>query len=162
AALTSMVFVALNHGFGALFAPVGKFVALVLIALQISGAGGTYPTPTLPRFFQVVHPYLPITHAVDAFRGAVGGGWLDPPDEMTAQLVGGRVARPPASGAALRLPGADGAGRDPPPAFARAWPAGGPGCQRRSADAREAAKRGGRGCAGPERPCRGRRRARGG
>src|SRR5699024_6496363 len=43
AALTSMVFVALNHGFGALFGPVGKFVALVLIALQISGAGGTYP-----------------------------------------------------------------------------------------------------------------------
>ncbi|MFC0672552.1 YhgE/Pip family protein [Brachybacterium hainanense] len=81
--LTSLVFVALNHGFGALFGPVGKFVALVLIALQISGAGGTYPVQTLPEFFQVIHPYLPMTHAVDAFRGAIGGGWIDPRGDLT-------------------------------------------------------------------------------
>ena len=82
AALTSAVFVALNHGFGALFGPVGKFVALVLIAMQISGAGGTYPVPTLPQFFQVIHPFLPMTHAVDAFRGAIGGGWIDPTGDL--------------------------------------------------------------------------------
>src|SRR5690625_6232681 len=76
-AVTSLVFVGLNHGFGALFGPIGKFVALVLVALQISGAGGTYPVPTLPKFFQVIHPFLPMTHAVDAFRGAIGGGWVD-------------------------------------------------------------------------------------
>ncbi|MCT1776191.1 YhgE/Pip family protein [Brachybacterium sp. p3-SID957] len=83
AALTSAVFVALNHGFGALFGPVGKFVALVLVALQISAAGGTYPTPTLPGFFRAIHPYLPMTHAVDAFRGAIGGSWIDPADDLT-------------------------------------------------------------------------------
>ena len=82
ATLTSLVFVALNHGFGALFGPVGKFVALVLVALQISGAGGTYPTATLPGFFRAIHPYLPMTHAVDAFRGAVGGGWVDPRGDL--------------------------------------------------------------------------------
>ena len=87
AGLTSLVFVALNHGFGALFGPVGKFVALVLIALQISGAGGTYPVATLPGFFQMLHPYLPMTHAVDAFRGAIGGGWIDPAGDIT-WLVG--------------------------------------------------------------------------
>src|SRR5699024_4076922 len=83
AGLTSLVFVALNHGFGALFGPVGKFVALVLIALQISGAGGPYPVATLPGFFQMLHPYLPMTHAVDAFRGAIGGGWIDPAGDLT-------------------------------------------------------------------------------
>ena len=82
AGLTSLVFVALNHGFGALFGPVGKFVALVLIALQISGAGGTYPVATLPPFFQAIHPYLPMTHAVDAFRAAIGGGWIDPRGDL--------------------------------------------------------------------------------
>jgi putative membrane protein len=87
AGLTSLVFVALNHGFGAMFGPVGKFVALVLIALQISGAGGTYPVATLPGFFQALHPYLPMTHAVDAFRGAIGGGWIDPVGDIT-WLVG--------------------------------------------------------------------------
>lgn len=100
AALTSAVFVALNHGFGALFGPVGKFVALVLIALQISGAGGTYPTQTLPEFFQVIHPYLPMTHAVDALRGAIGGGWIDPVGDL--QWLGGWLIL----GVALGLAGA--------------------------------------------------------
>src|SRR5699024_5830281 len=100
AALPSAVFAALNHGFGALCGPVGKFVALVLIALQISGAGGTYPTQTLPRFFQVLHPYLPMTHAVDAFRGAIGGGWIDPSGDLT-WLLGWLVL-----GIALGLAGA--------------------------------------------------------
>lgn len=87
ACLTSIVFVALNHGFGAMFGPVGKFVALVLIALQVSGAGGTYPVQTLPRFFRVIHEYLPMTHAVDAFRGTIGGGWVDPSGDI-AWLLG--------------------------------------------------------------------------
>lgn len=100
AALTSFVFVALNHGFGALFGPVGKFVGLVLVALQISGAGGTYPTATLPEFFRAIHPYLPMTHAVDAFRGAVGGGWVDPTGDLLWQ--GGWLA----FGVALGLAGA--------------------------------------------------------
>ncbi|WP_341856917.1 YhgE/Pip family protein [Brachybacterium sp. GPGPB12] len=97
AGLTSLVFVALNHGFGALFGPVGKFVALVLIAPQISGAGGTYPVPTLPGFFQMLHPYLPMTHAVDAFRGAIGGGWIDPAGDLawlSGWLVVGVVLGP--------------------------------------------------------------------
>ncbi len=82
AAFTSMVFVALNHGFGALFGPVGKFVALVLVALQISGAGGTYPVGTLPHFFQSIHHLLPMTHAIDAMRGLIGGGWVNPVEDF--------------------------------------------------------------------------------
>src|SRR5699024_735605 len=100
APLPAMVFGALSRGVGALVGPVGKFVALVLIALQISGAGGTYPTQTLPRFFQVLHPYLPMTHAVDAFRGAIGGGWIDPSGDLT-WLLGWLVL-----GIALGLAGA--------------------------------------------------------
>lgn len=61
---------------------------------------GTYPTPTLPRFFQVLHPYLPMTHAVDAFRGAIGGGWIDPSGDLT-WLLGWLVL-----GIALGLAGA--------------------------------------------------------
>jgi putative membrane protein len=78
ATLTALVFTALNHGFGAAFGPIGKFVALVLIALQVAGAGGTYPIETLPGFFRAIHVFLPMTHAVDLFRGAIGGGWLGP------------------------------------------------------------------------------------
>ena len=30
----------------------------------------------------MLHPYLPMTHAVDAFRGAIGGGWIDPGGDL--------------------------------------------------------------------------------
>lgn len=86
ACLTAVVFVALNHGFGAIAGPVGKFIALVLVAVQISGAGGTYPVGTLPGFFRTLHPYLPMTHTVDAFRGAIGGGWVDPEGDIAWML----------------------------------------------------------------------------
>ncbi|MGP5098519.1 hypothetical protein, partial [Brachybacterium alimentarium] len=31
---------------------------------------------------QIIHPYLPMTHAVDAFRGAIGGGWVNPTEDL--------------------------------------------------------------------------------
>src|SRR5699024_9401056 len=81
-AVTSLAFVGLNHGFGALLGPSGNFLALVLVALQIFGAGGTYSVPTLRKSSQMIHAFLPLTHAVDAFRGAIGGGWVDPTGDL--------------------------------------------------------------------------------
>ncbi|WP_058234966.1 YhgE/Pip domain-containing protein [Devriesea agamarum] len=90
ALFASIVFVTINHSLCATFGPIGRFIGLCLIALQVAGAGGTYPIATSPGFIQWVHPYLPITHTVDAFRGAIGGGWVDPSGdfiELTYWLV---------------------------------------------------------------------------
>ncbi|WP_460476428.1 YhgE/Pip family protein [Brachybacterium huguangmaarense] len=87
ALLTSVVFVAINHGFGSLFGPVGKFFGLILIALQVSGAGGTYPVETIASFFQWIHPFLPMTYAIGAFRGAIGGAWVAPAHDIAGLLV---------------------------------------------------------------------------
>jgi putative membrane protein len=48
----------------------------VLLILQLTSAGGTYPPPLLPWFFDAVHPLLPMTYLVDAFRIAISGGEL--------------------------------------------------------------------------------------
>lgn len=53
---------------------VGRLIALVLLMLQIASAGGTYPVETAPKIFQIISPFLPMTHAVSGLRTLVAGG----------------------------------------------------------------------------------------
>ena len=53
---------------------VGSSLLLVTLILQLAAAGGTYPAPILPRFFAAIHPFLPMSYLIDAFRVVVSGG----------------------------------------------------------------------------------------
>src|SRR5699024_10275261 len=53
---------------------VGRLIALVLLMIQIASAGGTYPVQTAPGIFQVISPFLPMTHAVNGLRTLIAGG----------------------------------------------------------------------------------------
>lgn len=72
----SLAFFAINQALVSLLGPPGRYLALILIVLQLSSAGGTYPVETAPGFFQAVHHVLPMTYAVQAFRSAVAGSDL--------------------------------------------------------------------------------------
>lgn len=74
AVLTSVTFIAINQALIALLDAPGRFLALVLIVLQLSAAGATYPIETTPAFFQIVHGVLPMTYTVEAFRSLIAGG----------------------------------------------------------------------------------------
>ncbi|MDO5711192.1 MAG: YhgE/Pip domain-containing protein [Micrococcales bacterium] len=76
ALLTSLTFVAINQALVAALGPAGRFIGLILIVLQLSAAGATYPIETTPGFFQTLHPLLPLTYAVRAFRSLIAGGSL--------------------------------------------------------------------------------------
>lgn len=52
----------------------GRFVAMILLVLQLGGAGGTFPIQLQGKFYQVIHPYLPMSYSVYAFRNAISGG----------------------------------------------------------------------------------------
>jgi putative membrane protein len=54
--------------------PAGRLVALALLMLQLTSSGGTYPVETTPRFFQVIHDWLPMTYVVDGLRHLIDGG----------------------------------------------------------------------------------------
>ncbi len=66
--------VAVVQALVALFGTRGWFVALLLVVLQAAASGAWYPIETAPAFFQVLHPVLPMTYAVDAFRTVIAGG----------------------------------------------------------------------------------------
>ena len=71
--VSSLVFILVVYTFVSVFGDVGKAMAIVLLVLQIAGAGGTYPVALLPEFFQTIHPFLPFSYAIDLMREAVGG-----------------------------------------------------------------------------------------
>lgn len=52
----------------------GRFVAMVLLIVQLAGAGGTFPMPLTYNFFNVIHPFLPMTYSIYGFRDAIAGG----------------------------------------------------------------------------------------
>ncbi len=74
--LTSITFLAINQALIALLDAPGRFIALVLTVLQVGAAAGTYPIETAPAFLQAIHPWLPLTHALEAFRSFIAGGSL--------------------------------------------------------------------------------------
>lgn len=76
AVLASLTFCAINHALVAALGPTGRFLGLILIVLQLSAAGATYPIETSPGLFQWLHPLLPLTYAVRAFRSLIAGGTL--------------------------------------------------------------------------------------
>ncbi|WCH46292.1 YhgE/Pip domain-containing protein [Lysinibacillus sp. OF-1] len=69
----SLVFITVVYTLVSVFGNVGKALAIVMLVLQIAGSGGTYPVELLPRFFQIINPFLPFTYAIELMREAVGG-----------------------------------------------------------------------------------------
>lgn len=51
----------------------GKAIAVVLLVLQISAAGGAYPLELLPTWFQNISPWLPATYVINMMRAAIAG-----------------------------------------------------------------------------------------
>ncbi|EUJ28216.1 phage infection protein [Listeria floridensis FSL S10-1187] len=72
----SLVFMTIVYTLVSLFNNVGKGIAIIMLVLQISGAGGNFPIQVSPPFFQAIYPFLPFTYAVNLIRESVGGLYL--------------------------------------------------------------------------------------
>ncbi len=83
--LTSFAFTAVVHALNAAFGPKGKFIALVVLVLQLVTAGGTFPWQTTPEVLHPLHKVLPLSYVVDALRQLIYGGTLA--DAGAAALV---------------------------------------------------------------------------
>lgn len=71
--LISSVFTLLVYTFVSILGNVGKGISVILMVLQISSSGGTFPVQVTPPFFQHINPFLPFTYAVSLLRESVGG-----------------------------------------------------------------------------------------
>ena len=70
---TSIIFTFILYSLVSVLGNVGKVLGIVLLVIQIGGSGGTFPIQLTPKFFQIIHPFLPFTYAISFAREAIGG-----------------------------------------------------------------------------------------
>ncbi|MFE1424007.1 YhgE/Pip family protein [Streptomyces fungicidicus] len=85
--LVTACFAALVQWLNARFGAAGRILVLALLMLQLTSAGGTYPVQTSPGFFNALHPFLPMSHVVEALRRLITGGGLGPVWQACAVLT---------------------------------------------------------------------------
>ena len=71
--LCSVTFVTIIFTLVSLFGSVGKGATVVIMVLQLAGAGGIYPIQTNPRIFGILYPLWPFTYGINGFREAIAG-----------------------------------------------------------------------------------------
>jgi putative membrane protein len=69
----SIVFTIIIYTLCSVFGNIGKGLSIILLVLQISSSGATFPVSLTPAFFQALHPFMPFTYAVSILRETVGG-----------------------------------------------------------------------------------------
>ena len=72
--LYSLVAVSIIQFFMVNFKDLGKFLCIVILILQLTACGGTFPMETIPKFFNVIYPFMPMTYSVGLFKEAISGG----------------------------------------------------------------------------------------
>jgi putative membrane protein len=71
--LVSVVFIAIIQFFLVFFKDVGKFLCIAFLILQLTSCGGTFPMELVPKFYNVLFPFMPMTYSVGLFKEAVSG-----------------------------------------------------------------------------------------
>ena len=52
----------------------GRFLAMVLLMLQLGGSGGTFPMEVTMKFYNVIHWFLPMTYSIQGLRQSISSG----------------------------------------------------------------------------------------
>ena len=68
-----LVFAFIIYALVVSFANLGKAIAVLMLIIQVTGCGGSFPLQILPDFVQRLSPWLPATHVVNAMRAAMFG-----------------------------------------------------------------------------------------
>ncbi|OXM13212.1 YhgE/Pip domain-containing protein [Paenibacillus herberti] len=50
---------------------VGRFIAVMMMILQLTSSAGTFPVELLPSWMQAVHPWLPMSHSITGLKAAI-------------------------------------------------------------------------------------------
>ena len=71
--MTGICFTMINYMLAFTLGSAGLAASVIIMVLQVGGAGGTYPVEVLPWPFQILYPYMPFKFAMNAMREALSG-----------------------------------------------------------------------------------------
>ncbi|MBY6037953.1 YhgE/Pip domain-containing protein [Fictibacillus nanhaiensis] len=72
--ITSLTFLALVQLFVTLLGDPGRFVAIIILILQLTTSAGTFPIELVPNGLQVFNAWLPMTYSVSGFKSVISSG----------------------------------------------------------------------------------------
>jgi putative membrane protein len=72
--LTSMVFVTLIQLLVTTLADVGRFIAILILIMQLTTSAGTFPLALIPEALQPFNAFFPMTYSVQAFKAVISSG----------------------------------------------------------------------------------------
>lgn len=72
-AWTSLIYSLLLYSFTYSFGNVGEALSVVLMVIQVAGAGGTFPIEVLPKVFQLLYKFMPFNYSMNALRECIAG-----------------------------------------------------------------------------------------
>ncbi|MDN3014588.1 YhgE/Pip domain-containing protein [Paenibacillus sp. BSR1-1] len=71
---TSWTFMAIIHFLVAVLDNPGRFIAVIILILQLTSSAGTFPIELSPKFLQTINHYLPMSYSVSGFRAIISTG----------------------------------------------------------------------------------------
>lgn len=74
AIITSYTFIAIVQICVSILGDAGRFVAIIMLILQLTTSAGTFPLELIPAPLQFFNTLLPMTYSVQAFKGAISTG----------------------------------------------------------------------------------------
>ncbi|WP_434813310.1 YhgE/Pip family protein [Bacillus halotolerans] len=86
--ITSLAFLAMIQFLATTMGNPGRFIAVIILVLQLGASGGTFPLELLPNFYQVIHGALPMTYSINGFRAVISNGDFGYMWQMAGVLIG--------------------------------------------------------------------------
>ena len=77
AVVTGICFTMINYALAFCLGAAGLAASVIIMVLQVGGAGGTYPVEVLPEIFRRLYPVMPFKFAMNAMREAISGLYRD-------------------------------------------------------------------------------------
>ncbi|MFS0861152.1 YhgE/Pip family protein [Fredinandcohnia sp. 179-A 10B2 NHS] len=72
--ITSFVFLTLVQMLVSMFGDPGRFLAIIVLILQLTTSAGTFPLELIPNALQPINALLPMTYSVQAFKAVISSG----------------------------------------------------------------------------------------
>lgn len=72
--LTSLTFISIVQFLVTTMADPGRFIAIIILILQLTTSAGTFPLELIPDLYQKINQWLPMTYSVAGFKAVISSG----------------------------------------------------------------------------------------
>jgi putative membrane protein len=72
--ITSLTFIFIIQSLVTWLDQPGRFIAIILMIIQLTSSAGTFPLEMLPGWMQKINPWLPMTHSILGFKAVIATG----------------------------------------------------------------------------------------